>query len=160
VLVASTVIAALAARRRRGCCQPFIESYYVVPFVLGFVCLPMIALSDLLQGVSRANAWAVFALSPTYLVRPVLILLLMAAALAAGYAPDAVTALVVAILATWLTTVWQFVGVAGRIGRGAAGRAARDRLARMVRGLAADLPGGELLLPAHQCRRADGGLSS
>ena len=76
VLVASSVIAALGAL----CVvllSPDIESYYVVPFVLGFVCLPMIALSDLLQGLSRANSWAVFALSPTYLVRPVLILVLM-----------------------------------------------------------------------------------
>jgi O-antigen/teichoic acid export membrane protein len=41
----------------------------------------------------------------------------MGAALAAGYLPDARTALVVAILATWLTTLWQLAGVAGRIGR-------------------------------------------
>ena len=67
----------------------------------------MIALSDVLQGLSRANSWAVFALSPTYLVRPVLILVLMAAALEAGYRPDAKTALIVAILATYATTIWQ-----------------------------------------------------
>ena len=116
VLAASTVIAALGAL-----CVVLlatrIESYYVVPFVLGFVCLPMIALSDMLQGISRANSWAVFALSPTYLVRPILILALMGAALAAGYLPDARTALIVAIIATYLTTIWQLVGVTGRIGR-------------------------------------------
>ena len=33
----------------------------------------MIALPDMLQGISRANAWAVSALAPTYLTRPVLI---------------------------------------------------------------------------------------
>ena len=48
------------------------------PFMLGMVCLPMIALSDVLQGISRANSWALSALSPTYLVRPVLILVFMA----------------------------------------------------------------------------------
>ncbi|MEP9387828.1 lipopolysaccharide biosynthesis protein [Mesorhizobium sp. KR9-304] len=116
VLVASTAIAAVG-----GLCvvllAPHIESYYVVPFVLGFVCLPMIALSDVLQGLSRANSWAVFALSPTYLVRPVLILVLMAAALAAGYRPDAKAALIVAIVATYLTTLWQFAGVTTRLDR-------------------------------------------
>ncbi|MEW9834157.1 lipopolysaccharide biosynthesis protein [Mesorhizobium marinum] len=91
-----------------------IESYYVVPFVLGFVCLPMIALSDLLQGVSRANSWAVLALSPTYLVRPVLILVLMGLALALGHGADARTALIVAIAATYLTTIWQYAGIARR----------------------------------------------
>src|SRR5690606_29601901 len=85
--------------------------------VFGFVGLPLIALSDMLQGISRANSWAVFALSPTYLVRPVLILALMGAALAAGYLPDARTALIAAIMATYLTTIWQLVGVTGRIDR-------------------------------------------
>lgn len=114
VLVASSAIAA-AGVLAVVLLAPSIESYYVVPFVLGFVCLPMIALSDMLQGISRANSWAVFALSPTYLVRPVLILVLMGAALAAGYLPDARTALVVAIVATYLTTIWQLVGVTGRL---------------------------------------------
>jgi O-antigen/teichoic acid export membrane protein len=114
VLVASSAIAALGALAV-FLLAPHIESYYVVPFILGFICLPMIALSDLLQGLSRANAWAVFALSPTYLVRPVLILVLMAAALVAGYTADARTALIVAIAATYITTIWQLVGVTGRI---------------------------------------------
>jgi O-antigen/teichoic acid export membrane protein len=116
VIAASTVIAALGALAV-VLLSSHIESYYVVPFVLGFVCLPMIALSDMLQGISRANAWAVFALSPTYLIRPVLILVLMGAALLVGYAPDALTALIVAILATYLTTIWQLLGVTGRIDR-------------------------------------------
>lgn len=116
VIVASSAIAALGALSVVFL-APYIESYYVVPFVLGFVCLPMIALSDLLQGLSRANSWAVFALSPTYLVRPVLILVLMGAALLAGYQADARTALIVAILATYLTTIWQLIGVTSRIDR-------------------------------------------
>lgn len=116
VLAASSAIAALGALAV-WLLSPHIQSYYVVPFALGFVCLPMIALSDLLQGISRANAWAVFALSPAYLVRPVLILALMGAAILAGFAPDAQTALGAAILATWLTTIWQFAGVSGRTGR-------------------------------------------
>src|SRR6185295_17807738 len=92
-----------------------IESYYVVPFVLGIICLPMIALSDLLQGISRANAWALAALSPTYIIRPVLILVFMAAALAAAYQANAETAVFAAIGATYATTLWQLISVTARI---------------------------------------------
>ena len=88
VLVASTLIAGLGAAGI-WYFSGSIESYYVVPFILGVICLPMIALSDVLQGISRANAWALSALSPTYLIRPVLILVFMATALIAGYAADA-----------------------------------------------------------------------
>src|SRR5882757_6350438 len=81
VLLASTAIAGLGALGV-WLCSDWIENYYVIPFVLGVICLPMIALGDLLQGQARANSWALFALSPTYLVRPVLILAFMAIMLA------------------------------------------------------------------------------
>ncbi|TIN54229.1 MAG: lipopolysaccharide biosynthesis protein, partial [Mesorhizobium sp.] len=96
---------------------PWIESYYVIPFILGVICLPMIAMSDLLSGLARANSWALFALSPTYLVRPVLILLFMALMLFAGYAPDARTAIFASIAATYVTTLGQLVGITQRMER-------------------------------------------
>ncbi|MDW6026382.1 lipopolysaccharide biosynthesis protein [Mesorhizobium sp. BAC0120] len=114
VLVASTLIAALGAAGI-WLYSAEIERYYVVPFILGVVCLPMIALSDLLQGISRANAWALSALSPTYIIRPVLILVFMAAALIAGYQPCAETAVLAAIAATYATTLWQLVSVTARL---------------------------------------------
>ncbi|RVC42966.1 lipopolysaccharide biosynthesis protein, partial [Mesorhizobium sp. M4A.F.Ca.ET.090.04.2.1] len=116
VLVASTAIAGLGALGV-WLFSPWIENYYVVPFILGVVCLPMIALGDLLQGLARANSWALFALSPTYLVRPVLILVFMALMLAAGYAPDARTAIFASIAASYATTIGQFMGVTARIDR-------------------------------------------
>jgi ABC-type branched-subunit amino acid transport system substrate-binding protein len=76
-----------------GLASDWIESYYVIPFILGVICLPMIALGDLLQGLARANSWALLALSPTYLVRPVLILVFMALMLGLHYVPDAKTAI-------------------------------------------------------------------
>jgi O-antigen/teichoic acid export membrane protein len=116
VLIASTLIAALGAAGI-WLLAPTIEHYYVVPFFLGVICLPMIALSDVLQGISRANAWPISALSPTYLVRPVLILAFMAGALLAGYAPTAETAVIATILATYATTIWQLVTVTARVDR-------------------------------------------
>lgn len=87
------------------------ENYYIVPFYLGIVCLPMIALSDTLEGTARANSWAMLALGPIYLLRPILILALMGVALALGHEPEARTALAAAILATLLTTVFQIVTI-------------------------------------------------
>lgn len=115
VLVASTTIAAIGALAI-WLLSPGIEHYYVVPFMLGIVCLPMIALSDLLQGISRANAWAFAALSPTYITRPILILLLMGGALSLGHEANAVTAVLCAILATYATTFVQLVTVTARVG--------------------------------------------
>ena len=113
VLAASTVFAALGAALVWAI-APTIESYYVLPFLIGIVCMPMIALSDVLQGISRANSWAFTALSPTYLVRPVLILACMGAALLLGYEPNARTALVAAVIATYATTIWQLATVTAR----------------------------------------------
>jgi O-antigen/teichoic acid export membrane protein len=116
VLVASTLIAAIGAAGIWYFAGSF-ESYYVVPFILGVICLPMIALSDVLQGISRANAWAFAALSPTYLIRPVLLLVFMAVALIVGYEANAVTAIFAAIAATYATTLTQLVSVTARIDR-------------------------------------------
>jgi O-antigen/teichoic acid export membrane protein len=114
VLLASSAIA-LTAMVVIWAASGSIESYYVVPFVLGLFCLPMIALSDLLQGMSRAHSWAISALAPTYVTRPILMLLLMATAMLAGYPPTADTALVTAIVATYITTTVQLVGVTSSI---------------------------------------------
>ncbi|MCR4265538.1 lipopolysaccharide biosynthesis protein [Nitratireductor sp. ZSWI3] len=97
--------------------SPLIETYYIVPFYLGLICLPMIAMSDLMQGVARANAWVIWALLPAYFIRPVLILLLMGGALLAGYAPDARTAIVAAIIATYATTLLQIASITTRVDR-------------------------------------------
>ncbi|MGB3503681.1 MAG: lipopolysaccharide biosynthesis protein [Mesorhizobium sp.] len=113
VLVASTLIAAAGALAV-WLLAPYIEDYYVIPFLVGLICMPMIALSDVVQGISRANAWAVSALSPTYIVRPILILVFMGGAHALDYPPTALTALMAAVLATYATTIWQLVTVTAR----------------------------------------------
>ncbi|TKT75495.1 lipopolysaccharide biosynthesis protein [Aquamicrobium sp. LC103] len=116
VLVTSTLFALLGIAGVWAFSEA-IESYYVVPFYLGIVCLPMMAVSDVLEGTARANSWAITALSPIYLMRPILILAFMVAALAAGYAPSAETAIVAAILATLATTVFQALTIMPRTAR-------------------------------------------
>ncbi len=116
VLAASTVFALLGVAGVY-LLSDAIEPYYFIPFILGMICLPMIAMSDLLQGISRAHSWAIAALAPTYIERPILILLFMAGAIFAGYGPDAETALIAAILATYVTTLIQLVRVNAHTGR-------------------------------------------
>ncbi len=116
VLTTATAIAALTiAIAWLG--RAHFDAHYVLPFVIGALALPMISLGDALDGTARANGWPVRALGPTYIVRPLLILAFLAAAHAMGVAIDAVTGLVCAVLATYATTVGQFVVVSSSLGR-------------------------------------------
>jgi O-antigen/teichoic acid export membrane protein len=109
-LVSASVIAALGALGVMWFSAE-IESYYIAPFYLGMLVLPMIALGDTLDGTARANAWPVRALSPTYIIRPLLIIAAMLAALTLGYEANARTAVISAIIATYATTLYQLVSV-------------------------------------------------
>lgn len=104
-------IIAIAGAMGVGFFSTSLENYYVAPFYLGLITLPMIALGDTLDGTARANSWPIRALSPTYIIRPVLILVTMIAALAMGYEANAKTAIVSAIIATYATTLIQLVSV-------------------------------------------------
>jgi O-antigen/teichoic acid export membrane protein len=92
-----------------------IESYFVIPLFLALFILPMIALGDTMEGTARANSWAVVALSPTYLIRPTLILVFMLVAVWAGEPRTAQTAMVAGLAATYVTTVGQFFNIRWRL---------------------------------------------
>lgn len=115
-LLAATAVAAFGVAATLVLAST-IESYYVAPFVLGALALPMIALGDTLEGTARANAWPVKALSPTYIIRPILILLFMVAALGAGFEASAKTAVIAAILATYATTIVQLLAITASVDR-------------------------------------------
>jgi O-antigen/teichoic acid export membrane protein len=99
------------------------ESYWLVPLFLALVTLPMIALGDVLDGTARANSWTITSLSPTFLIRPTLILVFMIAAVWLGAPDTAVTAMQAALLATYATTLLQYARLRRRLqrtyGRGA-----------------------------------------
>nr|WP_316656667.1 lipopolysaccharide biosynthesis protein [uncultured Gellertiella sp.] len=94
-----------------------IETYYIIPVFLALFILPMIALGDVLDGTARANTWAVTALSPTFIIRPTLILVFMLLAVEAGYPKTAVTAMLASMLATYVTSIGQLLTVATRMRR-------------------------------------------
>lgn len=86
-----------------------VTHYYVVPIFLACVCLPMLALQDVQDGVARAFSWPGTALGPTFLARPVILLVAMAIFVGAGMAPTAATAMAAAIAATWIASLAQFL---------------------------------------------------
>jgi O-antigen/teichoic acid export membrane protein len=92
-----------------------LTSYYVIPFYLGAVTLPMLALCEVQDGISRAFSWADLGLWPTYIVRPILILLCMWLAVMLGWAPNAVTAMGAVIIATYVTSLGQFIALERRL---------------------------------------------
>lgn len=94
-----------------------IDSYYLVPIFLGLLALPMIALGDILEGTSRANHWPIMALSPVYIVRPILIILYMLAAILLGAPHTATTAMQAALAATLTTALGQYFAVTLRLRR-------------------------------------------
>lgn len=94
-----------------------IEPFYVMPLFIALFILPMIALGDTMEGTARANSWAVVALSPTYIIRPVLILLFMLGAVWMGAPKTAETALLASLAAAYLTTIAQFFNITRRLDR-------------------------------------------
>ncbi|MFN3766586.1 MAG: lipopolysaccharide biosynthesis protein [Aliihoeflea sp.] len=116
VLAASTVVA-LSGAAMIHVLSDRIEPHHVVPFLLGMICLPMMGLSDLMQGVARGHAWALHAMLPTYILRPLLLLVLMVGAVATGAPANAETAMYAAIVATYATTLFQLVTVSNRAER-------------------------------------------
>lgn len=92
-----------------------IEPYYLVPIALALFTMPMIALGDVLDGTARSNNWTVVALSPTYLIRPTLILAFMLSALWFDAPHTAVTAMQAALAATYVTTLSQLLRLTLRL---------------------------------------------
>lgn len=92
-----------------------VTSYFVIPILLATVCLPMITLQEVQDGVARAFNWPGTALGPTYILRPLVILLTMAAAIFSGYQADAQTAMFSAVVATWLASLIQLAALLFRL---------------------------------------------
>jgi len=98
-----------------------LDAYYVLPFLIAFAVLPLYGVSEVQDGIARSYDWVGLALSPVYIVRPLLILAVMGALHLAGYRADAVSAMAAATAATWLTTLGQTLELNRRLRRRLAG---------------------------------------
>ena len=92
-----------------------LNSYYVMPFYLAAICLPMLAIGEIQDGMSRAFNWAGLALWPTFIYRPIAILVFMFLAIQFGRPADAVTAMLATIAATYLVTCIQGLALRRRL---------------------------------------------
>ena len=92
-----------------------LDGHYVLPLALAFVCLPLYTLTDVHDGVGRAQTWINLALVPPYVLRPLGILVVMAIARFAGLPMDATTAAGSAIIATWAAGIGQLVFMERRL---------------------------------------------
>ena len=80
----------------------------IMPLYLACVALPLYPVSNMLDGLARPYNAINIALLPPFVLRPLMLIATMAAALA-GIAADATTAMAAFAFATWTTTLVQLV---------------------------------------------------
>jgi O-antigen/teichoic acid export membrane protein len=89
--------------------SPHIAAADLAPLLIACAALPVCGLLQVQSGIARSYGWVNLALSPAYVFRQVLLLALLASALVAGLAMNAVTATLTATAASWAVTVGQSV---------------------------------------------------
>jgi O-antigen/teichoic acid export membrane protein len=97
--------------------EPWISRYEIVPLYLACATLPFFALTHVQEGIARAYGWVNLALLPPYVVRSLMLIGVMAAAHAAGFAANAATAMTAAVIATWATALVQLAMLDRRLAR-------------------------------------------
>jgi len=125
-----------------------LDHAYVLPAYLALVCIPMIAISDVQDGIGRGSGWMAVGLLPPYVFRPLLILMLMGAASLLQLPMSAETAVGCAVLATWSAVAIQTALLHRRLGA-AVNAGPRERRPDLWLGMSLPLlaiTGSELLL--------------
>lgn len=87
--------------------RPVIEPDYVQPVAIILLALPFFALGLVQDGIGRSYDWSTLAMLPTYIWRPLAILLLLVLVVGAGVRADARTTAVLAVAATCLVAAYQ-----------------------------------------------------
>ena len=113
--------------------QDRIADSYVVPAILVLVCLPMMALVDVDDGIARTYDWMFLAMAPPFVWRPLVLLVCVAAMALSGGAATATAAAAAAIIAVWSTCLVQLVVLQRRLRREVRPGARRYRFREWVR---------------------------
>lgn len=93
------------------------EAYYWTAFLIGVLCIPAIALGNISDGTARSQGWILSALSPGYVLRPLMMLLIFVVLLLTGWQAQATTALIAAFAGTSLTVIGQQIFLRNRLSR-------------------------------------------
>ncbi len=95
--------------------RPLIDPNYVQPVTVVLLALPFFAFGLVQDGIARSYDWASLAMLPTYIWRPLAILLLLVLVAAAGVRTDALTTAFAAVAATMLIAVYQYFHLRRRL---------------------------------------------
>ena len=108
VFAAATTVAALGAFAVHALNQS-LGAGTIMPLYLACIALPLYPVSNMLDGLARPYNAINIALLPPFVLRPLILIATMAAALALGVTADATTAMAAFAIATWTTTVVQLI---------------------------------------------------
>ncbi len=86
---------------------PHMDAYYVLPFAVALLIIPLHAAVDMQEGTARAFGWVTLAYIAPYIMRPLLLLCGVGAFVLVGVSPDAVTALLAMAAATFIGMITQ-----------------------------------------------------
>lgn len=92
-----------------------LAGHYVLPAFIALACVPIMALSDVQDGIGRGRGWLAVALLPPYVLRPLLVLSSMVVAHEMGWSMSAMTAAGAAVAGTWVAAIVQTVLVQRRL---------------------------------------------
>jgi O-antigen/teichoic acid export membrane protein len=88
---------------------PHISSYFVVPFMLASLTLPIFTVSSMQDSTARSFDWIDIALVPGFIIHPLIVLTVTSTIYLTGGTVTAATALAVACMAFWAVVLVQFV---------------------------------------------------
>lgn len=89
--------------------QPVLSTEAVIPLYLACVALPFYALSEILEGIARSYNRVLLAMLPGDLLRPLSLVMLLAATYFAGFEVKAATGIMAAVAATWAMAMLQLL---------------------------------------------------
>jgi O-antigen/teichoic acid export membrane protein len=95
----------------------WMEPYYILPFLIGLLCVPATAMLNQMEGASRAFGWLPLAFMPNYIVRPILLMGIVYVLFALGLHPTAVEAVWALVAACIVGATGQAILVRRRIAR-------------------------------------------
>jgi O-antigen/teichoic acid export membrane protein len=111
-----TAIAILGAVVVRSI-ETSLDRHVIMPFYLACAALPFYALCCMVDGVARSYNWIGLALIPHSLLRPLVLIALVAGIHAAGLPVDATTTMIALAIAIWSTTLLQLVVLNRRLAK-------------------------------------------
>jgi O-antigen/teichoic acid export membrane protein len=82
--------------------RDYMDNYYVLPLMLGLICVPLFALGEMHEGISRNYGWTDLAFLPPYIARPLLLLFIMGTITLMGFTPCGAAALLASIIASFI----------------------------------------------------------